>query len=61
MKISITTFIKCFLLNVHVNNIQMVYYDIISVSEGTDVNKTSALKEYIICRIWYCLRFFKLE
>ena len=27
----------------------MSYYDRIDVSEGIDINKTSASKEYIIC------------
>ena len=27
----------------------MLYFDRIDVSEGTDVNKTSASKEYVIC------------
>ena len=33
----------------------MLYYDKIVVSEGTDVNKTSELKEYNICHYWYFL------
>ena len=35
----------------------MVYYDRIDVSEGTDINKTSASKECNICRHWYFLNF----
>ena len=31
----------------------MEYFDRIDVSEGIDINKTSASKEYIICRNWY--------
>ena len=31
----------------------MLYYDIIEVSEGTDVNKTSASKECDICHSLY--------
>ena len=31
------------------NNIEMLYYDIIEVSEGTDINKTSESKECDIC------------
>ena len=34
---------------VHINNIKMIYYDRIDVSEGIDVEKTSALKKYDIC------------
>ena len=31
----------------------MLYYDRTDVSEGIDVNKTSASKECIICLYWY--------
>ena len=37
------------------NNIKMLYYDRIDVSEGIDVNKTSASKECLICHYWYFL------
>ena len=30
----------------------MLYYDIIEVSEGTDINKTSESKECDICHYW---------
>ena len=33
----------------------MLYFDRIDVSEGIDVNKTSALKECDICHYWYFL------
>ena len=33
----------------------MLYYDRIDVSEGIDINKTSAWKECNICRYWYFL------
>ena len=33
----------------------MLYFDRIDVSEGTDVNKTSASKECDICHYWYFL------
>ena len=33
----------------------MLYYDRISVSEGTDVNKTSKSKKCNICHYWYFL------
>ena len=40
----------------------MLYYDRIEVSEGTDVNKTTALKEYDVCHYWYFLIFsFKFQ
>ena len=31
----------------------MLYFDRISVSEGTNVNKTSTLKDCNICHYWY--------
>ena len=31
----------------------MIYYDRIDVSEGIDVNKTSASKELDVCHYWY--------
>ena len=33
----------------------MLYYDRIEVSEGIDINKTSASKECDICHYWYFL------
>ena len=33
----------------------MLYFDRIDVSEGSDVNKTSASKECDICHYWYFL------
>ena len=35
----------------------MLYFDRIDVSEGTDVNKTSASKECNVCHFWYFLNF----
>ena len=35
------------------NNIKMLCYDKIDVSEEIDVNKTSATKECDICHYWY--------
>ena len=35
----------------------MLYFDRIDVSEGIDVNKTSASKEYNICYYWYFLNY----
>ena len=37
------------------NNIKMLYYEITDVSEGIDINKTSASKECDICHRWYFL------
>ena len=37
------------------NNIKMLYYDRIKVSEEFDVNKTSKSKECNICHYWYFL------
>ena len=39
------------------NNIKMLYYDRINVSEGIDVNKISASKECDVCHYWYFLNF----
>ena len=35
----------------------MIYFDRIDVSEGIDVNKTSASKECDICHYWYFLSY----
>ena len=35
------------------NNVKMLYYDRIDVSEGIDVNKTNESKECDICHCWY--------
>ena len=41
---------------------KMLYYDRIDVSEGIDVNKTSASKECDICHYWYFLNYsFKYQ
>ena len=34
----------------------MLEYDIVDVSEGTDVNKTDGLDEFIICHSWYFIK-----
>ena len=40
----------------------MKYYDRIHVSEGIDVNKTSASKECNVCHSWYYLNYsFKFQ
>ena len=40
----------------------MLEYDRIDISEGIDINKTSASKECSICHYWYVLdRGFKYE
>ena len=44
------------------NNIKMLYFDRIDVSEGIDVNKTNKLKECDICYYWYFLnKGFKFQ
>ena len=44
------------------NNMKMLYYDRIEVSEAIDVNKTSASKEGDICHYWYFLnKGFKFQ
>ena len=37
------------------NNIKILYYNKIEVSEGTDINKTGASKVCDICHYWYFL------
>ena len=62
MKIIVIITIKCFQKNVHMNNLKMPYYDRINVSEGIDVNTTSASKECTICHRWYFLdKGFKFQ
>ena len=40
----------------------MLYYDRTDVSEGTDVNETSASRECDICHYWYFLSYsFKFQ
>ena len=40
----------------------MLYYDTIDVSEGININKTSALKKCDICHYWYFLdKGFKFQ
>ena len=34
------------------SNIKMLYYDRIDVSQGNDVNETSASKDCDICNYW---------
>ena len=36
-------------------NYKMLEYNITDISEGIDINKTSASKESNICRYWYLL------
>ena len=44
------------------NNIKMLYYDKIEVSEGIDVNKTSESKKRDICHYWFFLdKGFKFQ
>ena len=38
---------------VHINHINMLYYDEIDISEGIDINEASASKECDICQYWY--------
>ena len=43
-------------------NVEMIHYDRIDVSEGIDVNKTSASKECDVCNNWYFLNYsFKFQ
>ena len=36
---------------------KILYYDRINVSEGINVNKTCASKDYDVCHYWYFLNF----
>ena len=38
------------------NNVKMLYFDRINVSEGTDVNKTSKSKEYVFFSVLVFLK-----
>ena len=45
-----------------IQNVKILYYDRIDVSEGIDVNKTSASKECNIFHYWYFLNYtFKFQ
>ena len=55
MKIITITAIKCFYKSFHVNNVKLVCYFRIDVSENIDVNKTSSSKERIFSHYWYFL------
>ena len=36
---------------------KLLNYDRMDVSQGIDVNKTSASKECDLCQYWYCLNY----
>ena len=57
MKILIVIAIKCFWKDIYVNDMNILYYDRIDVSLGTDFNKTktSVSKERITFHYWYSL------
>ena len=55
IKIKIITTINYSLENAPINNMSMLHYDRIYVSEGIDINKTSTLKKCDICYYWYFL------
>ena len=62
MKIIIIIAIKCFWKDFYINDMNMLYYDRIDDSLGTDFNKTktSVSKERITCHYWYSLeKWFK--
>ena len=40
---------------------KMLQYEKIYVSEGIDVNKTSASKEYQLCHYWFFLKILDLN
>ena len=39
------------------NNMKTLYFDKTDVSEGIDVNKTSASKDCDVCHYWYFLNY----
>ena len=41
--------------NVHIDNINILYYDRIYVSQGIEINKTSVSNECDNCHYWYFL------
>ena len=55
IKTKITTTKIYFQKNVNINNMDILYYDRIEISEEIDINKTSAMKECDICHYWYFL------
>ena len=55
MRIKIIIIAIYFLKNVYINNINMIYYDIMNVSEGIDVNKINESKECDIYHYWHFL------
>ena len=62
MKILIVIAIKYFWKDVYVNDMNILYYDRIDVSLGTEFNKTktSVSKERITFHYWYSLeKWFK--
>ena len=42
---------------INVCTLEMLYIDTIDISEETDINKTSASKEWDICHYWYFLNY----
>lgn len=44
---------KMFYKNVHINNIEILYYDETDLSEGIGVNKTSLSKECIVSDYYF--------
>ena len=64
IKISVMVIVAraVFLGQIFIRIIKMLYYDRFDVSEGIDVNKTSASKECDICHYWYFLNYsFKFQ
>ena len=54
--------INCLQKNTHINDIKILYFDRIDISEGIAVNKTSVSKECIICHYRYFLdKGFKFQ
>ena len=45
--------LKITIINKFLYKLYMLYYDRIDLSEGIDINKTSASKECDVCHDWY--------
>ena len=55
-------YLKITIINKFLYQSKMLYYDRIAVSEGIDINKTSASKESGICHYWFFLdKEFKFQ
>ena len=58
IKIRITIILIHFQKNIDINNINIIFYDRIDVSEGIHINKTNESKE---CNIYHYCFFFQIK